>query len=128
MRLGHMDKSGPVYSDGDAGPHQPFQYGDDDRYYTQDGRIWCNNKLVIESMGGYSEWTNPWVHNDVMWYEALPEGAQAPMKWEIWKYDLNTKRRKMMFPGANPCVFDGKLYYCKWKERGFEYAICDRLD
>jgi hypothetical protein len=124
LRLGHMKDGKPVYSDGWNGTHQPFE-SPRGNFHTFEGRLYRDRKPLIAEWPEYKEWGNAWVDGNLVYFEALPAGGHAPEDWELWTYDLDTDEKQFLLPGANPCVFDGKLYYCTWDSWRFLYAIRD---
>lgn len=127
MRLGHAHEGGVVYSEGWEGPHQPFQHGDD-LYNTDDaphGKIYKNAEVWLAPWQNYVEVGNPWVDGEWLYYEARRKNRSPPAGWEIWRCHLTTRDREFVIDGANPCVFDKKLYYGVWKNARFEIAVTD---
>jgi len=127
VRLGHMHDGHLAFSEGWDSAHQPFNY-DGKLYYTDnapDAKIYCDGEIVVDHWGEYIEVGNPWIDDGTIWFEARRKGNDAPQGWEIWSMDLATGKRKYVCPGANPCVYNGRLYYAIWGDRKFNYAIRD---
>ena len=108
--------------------HQPYYYKDD-IYYTDllDNNDMCcifkNGTPLITSkftqLNNYNEISNPYIINDILYFECCKRGFPRPAGWEIWSYNLNDKTLNYIIKGANPSVFEKKLIYSEWKVSSF---------
>lgn len=125
LRLGHYaNERALIYSDGFTGPHQPFLHRGH-IYWTNDapdGRIYRDGELFIDHWPGIVEVSNPWVTDEAIYFEARDEGIAAPEGWWIWRSDLTGQNKHRVSRGANPCVYDGTLYYGIWNGSCFDIA------
>ena len=129
LRLGHFTDH-LVYSEGWETPHQPFEH-ETGRYYTNDapeGRLYKDEKLLIDHWFGVAEVGNPWISGDTLYFEARDSRIDDPTGWWIYSSTLEGKNIRKLIQGANPCVFEGNLYYGIWNGTGFDIAREDRLD
>jgi hypothetical protein len=127
LRLGHERDGEVIYSEGWRGPHQPFQLNGN-RYCSDgapDAKLYRDGELLIDHWPGVAEVCNAWV-DEFIWFEARDEKVPAPDGWWICRADLKGGNIEMLFPGANPCMFDGNLYYGLWNGQAFDLARTDR--
>ena len=132
LRLGNLTKGGGlIYSEGWEGPHQPHLAGG--RYYcTNDapcGQIYRDGKLFIDYWDDTVEVTNPWVDEvgGHIYFEARDGSSMAPTDWNVWRCDMDGENKELVVHGANPCVFDGSLYFGVWNGHCFDIGIMDAI-
>lgn len=91
---------------------QPYTLESDivyQKYYC----IYLNNKKIITPLDDYIVIGRPTIHQDWIYYEARRK--PAPQGWEIWRYNLKSRKKEMVLQsGANPYVYNGKLFYSSW--------------
>ena len=122
VRLGHLYHGNVIYSEGWEGLHQPFIH-EGDIYYTDDapnGKIFKNGKLFLDHWDGIAEISNPWIHEDQIWFEARYEWEEAPKGWSIYTADMQGKHIRLRCSGANPCIYEDTLYYGLWNGTSFD--------
>lgn len=128
LRLGHMYNKELIYSDGWKSFHQPFKHSTG-LYETNDapnGRIYKDKKLFIDCWKEMAEIGNPWISEDLIFFEGRENDHSAPEGWWIYCADLNGKNIRKLIKGANPCIFNEKLYYGKWEKNGFSITATDK--
>lgn len=128
LRLGHIYKEELIYSDGWKSFHQPFKHSSG-LYETNgapNGRIYKNRELFINHWGEMAEIGNPWIDDDLIFFEGREKNNLAPQGWWIYCADLNGKNIRKLIKGANPCIYNGKLYYGKWEKNGFAITATDK--
>lgn len=140
LRLGNFYNDDLIFSDrerrgilpekykcGSDGAHQPFVDSDGTYYTDGDGKnkgVYFNGKLLIKLWGNIKELGNPFVHGDYVYFEARED--VAPRGWQIWKYNkTNGDKELVKDNGANPCIFDGKIFYGKWNGNFFDIIVED---
>lgn len=129
LRLGHLHEGELIYSEGWEGVCQPFKHNGNS-YHTADapnGRLYRDGKILIDHWPGIAELGNAWV-DEFIWFEARDETIPAPFGWSLYRADLNGENIQRLFVGANPCMFNGTLYYGIWNGDGFDIATADRRD
>jgi len=104
-------------------PVQPF-YSTDGKFYYSDeaptAKIFCNNDLYVDHYEDFVEVGNPFIDNDIMYYEARRADRPAPGGWELWKINMTTKQQVYICDGANPSIFENDIFYGKWIDNRFD--------
>lgn len=130
LRLGNLINGVPIYSDnGDMlflKGEQPYSC-EIGFLYKKEGKIWLNEKVLIEKWGEYLAIGRPTYYNGLVYFEARKEGNSitSPLFWEIWTFNPETKEKRFVRMGANPYCYEGKLFYQKWEGGKFETFYCD---
>ena len=117
MKIGTGEKK--EYGDG----IQPFGYYDG-IVYQKNSCIYLNDKRIIIPQGDYEVAGRPTIYKNKIYYET--RATAAPLGWEIWVYDIDTKQEKKLIQGANPFVYNDKLFFSKWMESEFK-TLCEEL-
>jgi hypothetical protein len=60
--------------------------------------------------------------DECLWFEVRPTNTSAPEGWGIYSANLDGNEIEYFCPGANPCVFDGVLYFGIWNGQTFDFA------
>ena len=98
---------------------QPYfcEYG---LLYQQDNHVYLGRDVLIDKPDDVFDMGRPTVAGDTVYYERNKKGY-SPATWEIWKYNMITKKNEYFITGANPFHYKDKLYYSFWT--GKEYEI-----
>lgn len=81
--------------------------------YQKRGSIYLNHDVIIPPWDDYIVAGRPTVYNNWIYFEARIK--PAPQGWEIWRYDLTSKKKEMVLNyGGNPYVYAGKMFYSHW--------------
>ena len=104
---------------------QPFKLPLGDVLYTKNKVIYFNDMPFIELWDDYEEMGNPFADgHGWIYFEARKKENTAPKGWEIWKFNIITEERvQVKEHGANPVVWEGKLYYSRWKGGRFDTYV-----
>jgi len=103
---------------------QPYGYKDG-IVYQRNACIYNNDERIIIPHGEYEVVGRPTIYKNKIYYEA--RASPAPRGWEVWSYDMGTKEQiKIKEEGANPFVYDDKLFYSKWVGSEFK-TFCEEL-
>lgn len=103
---------------------QPYGYSDG-VVYQKNSCIYHNNKRIIIPHGDYEVVGRPTIYKNKIYYETRAD--PAPFGWEIWVYDMYSKEKiKLKEGGANPFVYNDKLFFSKWMESEFK-TLCEEL-
>lgn len=128
LRLGNIFNGVIAYSDGYPGiiyindipireGMQPFIF-DEGIVYQNKGRIYLNDKLLIEPWGEYQVVCRPTFSDGWVYFETrkkVSTSGQVAAYWEVWRFNMESKEKQRLLKyGANPYVFKGKLFYSKW--------------
>lgn len=128
LRLGHIYKGELIFSDGKHVPHQPFWHSTGK--YWADGapraRIFKDGEAFIDHFDGAEEIGKPWIYNGYIYFECRFAKNPVPFGWEIYRMNLKSgKKEQVVKPGANPCVFNKKLYYGVRGPEAFDIHVMD---
>lgn len=128
LRLGHRHGETLVYTDGWQGPHQAFHHRGS-IYYSDDAptaRLYRDGAVLIDHWPGVSEVGNPWCDGGDLYFEARDADVASPDGWHVYRADLDGRNVRRLVRGANPCVYDGFIYFGVWNGRAFDIARADR--
>lgn len=84
-----------------------------------------NGTVIMKMEGDHIEMGRPTLDEDYIYYEANSK-LYSPTTWEIWRYSFETKERAKIRNGANPYVYNGKLFYSFWVDGAYEIR-CSNL-
>ena len=81
--------------------------------YQNHGSIFLNKERIIEPWDDYIVVGRPTVFQNWIYFETRKK--PAPQGWEIWRYKIKSgQKEKILQDGANPYIYDKKLFYSKW--------------
>jgi hypothetical protein len=126
LRLGGLFDGELVYSEGHAGPHQPF-VREGARYYTDDWphvRIYRDGVVYLDHFRAMIQVANPCWGDGVMYFEArATDDPGAADAWEVWRLDPLCDEPTRVCRGANPAWWNGRLFVGEWNGRTFDYRV-----
>lgn len=89
--------------------------------HTPDGPV-----QFLELFEGFTEVCHPTFAGPWVYFEALR--GKAPEGWQVWrKHAADDRLEQVLVGGANPYVYDCRLFYSRWNKTTalFETAVCD---
>lgn len=118
LRLGNYYNGELIFSEGyEPVGIQPYKFDKGLLYQTR-GKIYLNDEVLFTVWDNYEVLGRPTYANGWVYFETRK--SPAPFGWEVWKYNIETKEKvKLLDHGANPYVYEDKLFYSSWENGEF---------
>jgi hypothetical protein len=102
---------------------QPYGYSNG-IVYQKNSCIYDNDKRIIIPHGDYEVVGRPTTYKNKIYYETRAD--PAPLGWEVWIYDMDTKEKIKLIEGANPFAYNDNIFFSKWVDSEFK-TFCEEL-